>query len=117
MRRSICTLDPVRFWAPRPKLRTSIQITWKKAIEHPDTDFILGHLGFDFEVREHRWLMDCIRLAETYPNVWLEPSALGSSTSDPTGEVLIEVPTLRFKGPGSSIRSFTAVMGHNAQDS
>ena len=58
--------------------------------EHPDTDFILGHLGFDFEVREHRWLMDCIRLAETYPNVWLEPSALGSSTSDPTGEVLIE---------------------------
>ena len=23
---------------------------------HPNTNFILGHLGFDFEVREHRWL-------------------------------------------------------------
>ena len=57
---------------------------------HPDTRFILGHLGFDFEVREHRWLDDCIRLAKTHENVYLEPSALGSKTSDPTGAVLLE---------------------------
>ena len=57
---------------------------------HPQTQFILGHLGFDFEKREHKWLDDCIRLTQTYTNVYLEPSALGSKTSDPTGSVLLE---------------------------
>ena len=47
-------------------------------------------MGFDFINRRQKWLMDCLRLAETYPNVWLEPSALGSSVSDPDGTVLLE---------------------------
>ena len=60
--------------------------------------------------------MDCIRLAESYQNVWLEPSALGSSTSDPTGEVLIESYT-KIQRPDSLSRSFTAVMVLSAQAS
>ena len=31
-----------------------------------------------------------MRLANTYSNVWLEPSALGSSTSDPDRVILLE---------------------------
>lgn len=54
----------------------------------PDATFILGHLGFDFVNREPGALDTCIRLAQTYPNVWLEPSALGSQTSDPSGDNL-----------------------------
>lgn len=57
---------------------------------HPDTKFILGHLGFDFINKKQKWLDDCLRLAETYPNVWLEPSALGSEASDPDQVVLVE---------------------------
>ena len=57
---------------------------------HPETEFILGHLGFDFLNRQQKWLDDCLRLANTYSNVWLEPSALGSSTSDPDRVILLE---------------------------
>ena len=46
---------------------------------HPDTEFILGHLGFDFINRKQKWLDDCLRLAEQYENIWLEPSALERS--------------------------------------
>ena len=55
---------------------------------HPN-QFILGHLGFDFINRKQMWLDDCLRLAETYDNIWLEPSALGSATSDPERTILI----------------------------
>lgn len=54
----------------------------------PDTTFILGHLGYDFVNKRPGALDTCVRLAQTYPNVWLEPSALGSAGSDPTGENL-----------------------------
>ncbi len=55
---------------------------------YPDTVFILGHLGFDFINKQHGTLDHCIDLATRYPNVWLEPSALGSSGSDPDGTKL-----------------------------
>jgi predicted TIM-barrel fold metal-dependent hydrolase len=56
--------------------------------QHPTTKFILGHLGYDFTARKHDALETCIRLAKTYPNVFLEPSALGSRGSDPTSQNL-----------------------------
>ena len=57
---------------------------------HPDTQFILGHLGYDFINKKQLHLQTCIELAQSYPNVWLEPSALGSSGSDPNGTILPE---------------------------
>ncbi|MEC7949318.1 MAG: amidohydrolase family protein [Myxococcota bacterium] len=50
---------------------------------HPDTVFILGHLGHDFIRDETGELATAVRLAASYPNVYLEPSALGSAGSDP----------------------------------
>ncbi|MCY1053883.1 amidohydrolase family protein [Nannocystis sp. SCPEA4] len=55
---------------------------------HPGATFILGHLGYDFERHELGGLTACIDLATRYDNVFLEPSALGSKGSDPTGENL-----------------------------
>lgn len=55
---------------------------------HPQTAFILGHLGYDFTAQAPGALQTCLDLAARYPNVWLEPSALGSAGSDPTGENL-----------------------------
>ena len=54
----------------------------------PGTRFILGHLGYDFSNQRHAGLETCIALAGKYSNVYLEPSALGSKGSDPTGENL-----------------------------
>jgi predicted TIM-barrel fold metal-dependent hydrolase len=56
--------------------------------QYPKTKFILGHLGYDFENKQHAALETCIRLAKTYANVFLEPSAFGSAGSDPTRENL-----------------------------
>jgi predicted TIM-barrel fold metal-dependent hydrolase len=55
---------------------------------HPEAKFILGHLGYDFTTKQPGRLEGCIDLAARYPNVFLEPSALGSEGSDPTGEHL-----------------------------
>ena len=55
----------------------------------PKAGFILGHLGYDFINRRHSGLETCIRLAKTYPNVYLEPSAFGSAVSDPENETLL----------------------------
>jgi predicted TIM-barrel fold metal-dependent hydrolase len=52
---------------------------------YPGTVFILGHLGYDFKIKQPGALETCIDLAVRYPNVYLEPSALGSKTSDPDG--------------------------------
>lgn len=57
---------------------------------YPETDFILGHIGYDFIGKKIGRLDECIRLAQLYPNVYLEPSALGSAGSDPEGTNLIE---------------------------
>lgn len=58
---------------------------------HPDATFILGHVGYDFINKELGTLETCLSLAATYDNVYLEPSALGSEGSDPTGENLEEI--------------------------
>ncbi len=55
---------------------------------YPGAIFILGHLGYNFGEQRLGALDACIRLAKTYANVYLEPSALGSRGSDPTGENL-----------------------------
>ena len=39
-----------------------------------------------------------MRLAETYPNVWLEPSALGSESSDPDQVILVGLQKIKKKG-------------------
>ncbi len=58
--------------------------------KHPNAIFILGHLGYDFVNTKLGALDECIRLAKAYPNVYLEPSALGSAGSDPQGVNLPE---------------------------
>ncbi len=63
---------------------------------YPEVDFILGHIGFDFLERELGELETCIELALAYPNVYLEPSAMGSASSDPTGEMMAQAMT-RFR--------------------
>ncbi len=49
----------------------------------PKVAFLLGHLGFDFINGEQGELETCITLAKTYDNVFLEPSAFGSTSGDP----------------------------------
>ncbi len=66
---------------------------------YPDVDFILGHIGFDFIHKTLGELETCIQLAEQYPNVYLEPSAMGSAGSDPEGENLVEA-MRRFREAG-----------------
>lgn len=56
--------------------------------KHPDTIFILGHLGYDFIGKKHMHLDVCIKLAKQYKNVFLEPSAFGSASGDPDGSRL-----------------------------
>ncbi|HCP46543.1 MAG TPA: hypothetical protein DIU15_10890 [Deltaproteobacteria bacterium] len=45
---------------------------------HPGADFVLGHMGYDFLAENLGFLDTCIALAQSYPNVYLEPSALGA---------------------------------------
>ena len=60
----------------------------EEAVEaFPETVFILGHLGHDFINLNEGQLEACIDLAKRYPNIYLEPSAMGSSGADPTGEL------------------------------
>jgi uncharacterized protein len=59
-------------------------------LAHPDTVFILGHLGHDFIADVTGELASAVRLAASYDNVYLEPSALGSAGSDPDGVFLPE---------------------------
>jgi predicted TIM-barrel fold metal-dependent hydrolase len=54
-------------------------------VAHPQTIFILGHLGYDFINKQLGELETCIALAQRYENVYLEPSAMGSAFSDPDG--------------------------------
>jgi predicted TIM-barrel fold metal-dependent hydrolase len=58
--------------------------------QHPGAIFILGHLGFDFLNDNLGELDTCIRLAQTYANVYLEPSAMGSRGGDPDQVLLPE---------------------------
>lgn len=65
----------------------------------PETTFILGHMGFDFRGSDFGDVDTCIHLAQKYENVYLEASALGTSTNDPDGGKLREV-YARIKASG-----------------
>ena len=60
-------------------------------VQYPQTDFILGHMCYDFIDRDSDDMSNCYNLAKNYDNVWLEPSAFGSDASDPTGALLTQV--------------------------
>lgn len=69
--------------SPFPGTRTEAPYIDPRYLEadiaaHPNTIFILGHMGYDFRNEEMGSLETCIELASRYPNVYLEPSALGS---------------------------------------
>lgn len=49
---------------------------------YPDTIFILGHTGYDSFAKALTFSDSAIRLAATYPNVYLEPGALGAKRAD-----------------------------------
>ncbi len=57
----------------------------------PQTTFILGHMGFDFLNKAEGNLEECLALGKRYPNVFFEPSALGSGASDPDGTLYTKV--------------------------
>ena len=89
---------------PTPNARSDDKATDPAFLEdairlHPKARIILGHVGYDFIKHDLGKLDTCIRLAKTYPNVYLEASALGSAGSDPTGQNLPAV-YQRFKAEG-----------------
>lgn len=55
---------------------------------YPKVNFILGHMGFDFNKEGFDFTDDAIELAKIYPNVYLEISAMGRPIFDETGLVL-----------------------------
>lgn len=70
-------------------LRSSAPSALEWAIErHPDVDFVLGHMGFDFNREGFDFTDEVYRLAETYPNVHLEISAFGLANYDPEGKFM-----------------------------
>ena len=76
--------------SPFPGTRTEPEYTDPAYLEaaiatHPRVQFILGHMGYDFIQKKPGKADIAIDLAVRYDNVWLEPSALGSRGSDPTG--------------------------------
>ncbi len=54
---------------------------------YPDTQFILGHSGYDSFKVALTYLDSCIELAQKYDNVYLEPGALGARKAE---KVLID---------------------------
>jgi predicted TIM-barrel fold metal-dependent hydrolase len=73
--------------AEREKYLRSYSPTYlERAIAaYPSVPFILGHMGFDFNNEGFMFDEDVLRLALTYPNVYLEISAFGNSVYDPDG--------------------------------
>jgi predicted TIM-barrel fold metal-dependent hydrolase len=49
---------------------------------YPDAVFILGHSGYDSERRALTFTESALRLAAAYPNVYLEPGALGADRAE-----------------------------------
>jgi predicted TIM-barrel fold metal-dependent hydrolase len=56
--------------------------------DHPNTLFILGHMGFDFNNEGLDFRQEVFSLASKYPNVYLEISAFGRSAYDPDGAAM-----------------------------
>lgn len=50
--------------------------------QYPDTVFILGHSGYDSEGKALTFTDSALRLAKAYPNVYLEPGALGAKRAE-----------------------------------
>lgn len=48
----------------------------------PDTVFVLGHAGWDSYHRKLTYTDACIDLATRYPNVYMEPGALGATRAE-----------------------------------
>lgn len=55
---------------------------------YPNVNFILGHMGFDFNKEGFDFTDDSIRLATDYPNAFLEISAMGRPIYDEDGMFL-----------------------------
>ncbi len=51
----------------------------------PNVNFILGHMGFDFNKEGQNSLDTVLDLADRYPNVYVEISAFGDPIHDPQG--------------------------------
>ncbi len=49
---------------------------------YPDTVFILGHAGWDSYHKKLTYTDACIDLAQRYPNVYMEPGALGATRAE-----------------------------------
>jgi predicted TIM-barrel fold metal-dependent hydrolase len=49
---------------------------------YPQTIFILGHSGYDSEHKALTYTDSALRLAHEYPNVYLEPGALGAKRAE-----------------------------------
>lgn len=82
--------------SPFPGTRSEPEYTDPAHLEaaiaaNPRVQFILGHMGYDFKNQSLGHAETAIALAAQYDNVWLEPSALGSRGSDPTGNNLTAV--------------------------
>lgn len=58
---------------------------------HPNTDFILGHMGFDFNNEGNDFIGRSIAMAEKFSHVYLEMSAFGRRSYDPEGAVMRRV--------------------------
>lgn len=69
--------------SPNPGTRTeppyADPVYLEEAIRrYPDTIFILGHTGYDSDRKALTFTDSALRLAAAYPNVYLEPGALGA---------------------------------------
>jgi predicted TIM-barrel fold metal-dependent hydrolase len=49
---------------------------------YPDAIFILGHAGYDSKEKALNYTDSAIYLAKTYPNVYMEPGALGADRAE-----------------------------------
>ncbi len=73
--------------SPNPGTRTEAPYSDPAYLEdairrYPDATFILGHSGYDTFNRALTFVDSAIRLAATYPNVYLEPGALGAERAE-----------------------------------
>lgn len=56
--------------------------------KYPNVPFIMGHMGFDFNKEGFDFSEQVYRLAEKYPNVYLEISAFGLAMYDKDGKFM-----------------------------
>lgn len=73
-------------------MRTFDPVYLEEAIKSfPDVNFILGHAGNDANQEGYSKIDGVFKLAEKYPNAYIEISALGSQRNDPSGEIMDSV--------------------------